>query len=132
MAGVGFLFAGLSGAVTFVQVRRLPGAMWTLIMAVLDILVGALMLMHPFVFAPVLPWMLGASFIVFGIVETIGTIPLGMLAPESRPITVVSGILTVVVGAMFIIWPTSLSIWVAAFALVRGVTLIATGLTSRV
>ena len=130
-AGIGFLFAGVSGIATFFQVRSLPGAGWTLLMAVLDILVGALMLMHPVVFAPVLPWILGASFVLFGIVETAGTAPLGKLIPESRPITIVSGVLTILVGIMFIVWPTSLSIWVAAFAAVRGITLIAMGIMSR-
>lgn len=132
MAGVGFLVAGVSGIITYAQTRYFPGAGWTLLMGVLDIVVGLMMLVHPIAFAPVLPWLLGISFIAFGILEIGGTAPLGMAIPESRPIIVVSGVLTIVVGIMFVIWPTSLSIWVAAFASVRGITLIAMGFMFRV
>ena len=131
-AGVGFLISGVSGVITYAQTRYFSGAGWTLLMAILDIVVGVMMLVNPLVFAPVLPWMLGITFIVFGILEIGGTAPLGVVVPESRPIIIVSGILTIVVGIMFVIWPTSLSIWVAAFAAVRGITLIAMGFMSRV
>ena len=82
--------------------------------------------------APVLPWILGVSFILFGACEAGATIPLGRLIPESRGIAIVSGVLTIVVGIMFLIWPSSLSIWIAAFALIRGITLVVAGFTSRV
>ena len=130
-AGVGFIVSGVSGVITYAQTRPLPGSGWVLFMAVLDAVVGVMMLVHPIAFAPVLPWILGVMFIAFGILEIGGTGPFGVLIPESRPIIIVSGILTIVVGIMFIIWPTSLSLWVAAFAAVRGITLIAMGLMSR-
>ena len=131
LAGFGFLVTGVSGIATFVRSRGLPGAGWTLVLAALDFIVGAMMLMHPVAFAPTIPWMLGIIFITFGIVEVVGTTPLGRLMPESRPITIVSGVMSAIVGIMFIIWPESLSIWIAAFAAVRGITLIVMGFLSR-
>ena len=131
LAGFGFLVTGISGVATFVRSRGLPGAVWTLVLAVLDFIVGAMMLMHPVVLAPVIPWSLGIVFIGFGIVEIVGTTPLCRLMPESRPITIVSGIMAALVGVMFLIWPESLSIWIAAFAAVRGITLIVMGFLSR-
>lgn len=131
MAGFGFVFSGVTNIVTYFRLRPIPGAAGTLLMAVLDIAVGVLMLVYPLVFAPVLPWMLGACFVAFGLLEIVGSAPLGQVVPESRVIMVISGILTVVVGAMFFMWPESLSIWVAAFALIRGVTLIVCAIANR-
>ena len=130
--GVGFLFGGIMGIVTYVQSRYIPGSGWSLFMAILDVVVGILMMLHPVAFAPVFPWLLGLFFIVFGVLQIAGTVPFGALIPESRIIMVISGILTVVVGIMFIVWPSSLSIWVAAFALIRGITLIVGGFTSHI
>lgn len=131
-AGVSFVFSGIMGIGSYFKLRRLPNAGWSLLMAVLDILVGIMLILHPVAFAPVLPWILGVFFIVFGVCEAGATIPLGSLIPESRGIAIVSGVLTVIVGIMFIVWPDSLSLWVAMFALIRAITLIVAGFTSRV
>ena len=40
--------------------------------------------------------------------------------------------LSIVVGVLFIVQPASFAVWVAAFALVRGITLVVMGFTSRV
>ena len=132
MAGFGFLFSGVMGIVTYVQTRYVSGSAWPLFMGILDVIVGILMLMHPIAFAPVFPWLLGASFIVFGVLEAVGSFPLGTYLPESRTMMVISGVLTAIVGIMFVIWPSSLSIWVGAFALIRGITLALAGFTARV
>ena len=118
-AGVSFLFSAVMGFVTYVK-------------AALDLAMGILIIMHPIAFAPVLPWLLGVFFIIFGVLEMVGTAPLRQYVPESRIIMIISAILTVVVGIMFIIWPASLSIWVAAFALIRGISLIVGGFTTRI
>ena len=131
LAGFGFLLTGVSGVDTVMRYRGMPGAVWTAVFAVLDFVIGTMMIIHPVAFAPTIPWILGIAFMAFGVVEVIGTTPLGLLVPELRPITVVSGIRSAVVGIMFIIWPESLSIWVAAFAVVRGITLIVMGFLSR-
>lgn len=131
-AGAGFLVSGVAGIVSYVQMRRVyAGSGWNLFMAILDIVVGLLLIAHPFAFAEVIPWMLGVAFIAFGVVEIAGFIPFSALIPDVRVIAIISGVLCIVVGIMFIVWPASLSIWIAAFALVRGITLFAMGFTSR-
>ena len=132
LAGAGFLLSGAAGVATFFRSRGLPGAGWTLVLSILDTVVGVMMLVHPVAFAPTFPWILGIAFIGFGIVEVVGTTPIGRIVPESRPITIVSGILTVLVGVLFLVWPESLSMWVAAFAALRGITLVVMGFLSRV
>lgn len=131
-AGVGFLISGVAGIASYVQLRRVKAsAGWDLFMAVLDIVVGVLLIVHPFAFAELIPWILGAGFIVFGVVQVAGLMPFAALVPEVRIIAIISGVLSILVGVMFVVWPASLSIWVAAFALVRGITLVAMGFTSR-
>lgn len=131
-AGAGFIVSGVAGVASYLgHRRRCEAAGWTGVMAALDLLLGVLMILHPLVFASAIPWLLGVAFIVLGLVEVAGMMPFAKLVPESRIIAIISGVLSAVVGVMFIIWPTSLSLWVAAFALVRGITLVAMGLTAR-
>ena len=132
LAGFGFLFSGVMGIASYARYRFLPDAGLTLFMSILDVIAGVVMLLHPVVFAPVLPWLLGAAFIVFGAFEALGSAPFKGIAPESRTVMVISGVLTAIIGIMFIIWPSSLSIWVAAFALIRGITLVFAGFTAQV
>lgn len=131
-AGIGFLVSGVMGIASYFQVRKIaPNAGWHLFMAVLDIAVGLMLILHPLAFATLLPWLLGAVFIGFGVIQIAGLMPFGQLMPETRIVAIISGVLSVLVGVMFIVWPASLSIWVAAFALVRGITLLAMGFTAR-
>ena len=131
-AGIGFLVSGITGMASYVQMRKvLDNAGWHLFMAVLDVIIGIVLIVHPIAFADVIPWMLGAVFMGFGLVEIIGLMPFSRIVPETRTIAVISGVLSVLVGVMFIVWPESLSLWIAAFALVRGITLISVGFTFR-
>lgn len=131
-AGIGFLISGVAGIASYFQLRRVkPGAGWDLFMAILDIIVGVLLIVHPFAFAEVIPWMLGVFFAAFGILQVAGLVPFARFVPEVRAIAIVSGALCILVGVMLFVWPASLSIWIAAFALVRGITLVAMGFTAR-
>ena len=131
-AGVGFLISGITGIGSYMRIRAYEeNAAFHLFMAILDVLVGFLLVVYPFSFAGFLPWMLGIGFVVFGIAEIVVLMPFSRLVPETRTVVVISGVLSTVVGIMFIVWPASLSIWVAAFALVRGITLVAVGIMSR-
>lgn len=131
-AGAGFLVSGVAGLVSYFRLRKvMDGAGWTLFNAVLDILLGVLLILHPLAFADVIPWILGIMFLAFGVLEIAGIMPFARAVPETRVIAIISGVLCVLVGIMFIVWPASLSIWVAAFAIVRGITLVANGFIFR-
>lgn len=131
-AGIGFIVSGVTGLISCFRARKAgEGLGLSLFMAALDFAIGLLLVIHPFAFATLVPWLLGIAFIVFGALEVMGTFPFALHIPELRTIMVISGVLSAVIGVMFIIWPSSLSIWVAVFAFVRGITLIAIGLTSR-
>ena len=131
-SGVAFLVSGALGIVSYARVRRgREGAAWSFVMAAFDMLVGVLLAVHPVLFADMAPGILGIAFAAFGVVEIVGMMPFAKLADESRIIAIISGVLSVALGVMFAIWPSSLPIWVAAFAIVRSITLIAMGLTTR-
>jgi len=131
-AGIGFLVSGAMGIVSYVRTTKHMGkAGFHMFMAALDIAVGVILVVHPFAFAEVIPGLLGISFIVFGVAEVAGLMPFTHLFPETRTIAVISGVLSVLAGVMFLVWPASLSLWVAAFVLVRGITLIAVGFILR-
>jgi uncharacterized membrane protein HdeD (DUF308 family) len=131
-AGAGFIVSGIAGIASYMQIRKvMVGFGWQLFMSILDIILGILLIAHPFAFAAFIPWLLGCAFIVFGVFEACGSMPFAQLVPESRGLSIASGVLSIIVGICFIVWPESLSIWVAAFAFVRGFTLIIMGFTSR-
>ena len=131
-AGIGFVVSGIAGFMSYFQLRRgRDGAAWSMVMAGLDVVLGVVFIAYPLAFANAIPWVLGVVIIVFGIAEIVGMMPFAKLVPESRIIAIISGALSIAVGVMFIVWPASLLIWVSAFALVRGITLIAMGLTVR-
>lgn len=132
VAGIAFLISGASGVASYFRVRKaVDNAGWHLFMALLDVIIGILLIVHPYAFAAALPWLLGVAFVAFGVIEVIGLMPFSRLVPETRTIAIISGVLSILVGIMFIVWPASLSLWIAAFALVRGITLVAVGFTSR-
>lgn len=131
-AGAGFLISGIAGIGSYIQLHKIhQGAVWGLFMGVLDIVVGIMLIAYPFAFSQAIPWVLGAVFIAFGIAQVVGIVTSGVLVPEMRIISMISGILCALVGVMFIVWPSSLSIWIAALALVRGITLVAMGFTAK-
>lgn len=131
-AGLGFLLSCFAGLMSYRSAQRVKGSTGTtILMAVLDGILGVLLMAYPFAFEAVIPWLLGVGFIAFGVMEIVGVMPFTRFASDSRTIMVIAGILAIVVGVMFIVWPASLSIWIAAFALVRGITLIAVGFTAR-
>lgn len=132
IAGIGFLVSAVTGFIAYWKLRCFEGGVGVLLMSVSDFIIAALLLLHPMMSAAVISGFLGIVFVVFGICEIAGTSPIGKLLPETRAVLIVAGILTVVVGIMFVIWPSSLSIWVAAFALIRGITLIISGANAHV
>lgn len=132
LAGIGFFVSGAVGMASYIQLRGVRvNAGWHLFMAILDTVVGIMLILHPFAFAELIPWLLGAAFIAFGAIEIAGIASYARLVPETRTISVISGVLSILAGVMFIVWPASLSLWVAAFVLVRGITLVAVGFMSR-
>ena len=98
VAGAGFIFAGIVNIISYVRERKTAGLSgWYVAYGILDIIIGLMLVIHPLATAYVIPWLIGAFIMAYSIVE------------------------------IFFIFPESLAIFIAVFAVIRGATLIASG-----
>lgn len=128
IAGAGFVFAGIVNIVSYVRERKMMGLSgWYVAYGILDILIGLMLLIHPFATAYVIPWLIGAFVIAYSIVELASVIALRKELGSIWGVGLVSAILSLIVGICFFIFPETLAIFIAVFAVIRGATLIAAG-----
>ena len=104
---------------------------WTVLYAVLDILIGILMLAHPVVLAGLIPWLVGFGILVFGAFEAYAAVRARTLPGAPWGWMLFSAIVDIVCGISFIAFPAMLSLFVALFVIMRGATLIVFGIVGR-
>ena len=128
MVGAAFVVSGVVNIATFIRDRELLGfSGWILAYGILDVLIGGMFVIHPFAFAAVLPWVIGAFVLVFGAYEVVAAF---MIKRSGLPLwgwMLVSGIISIVIGFLFFYLPEMLALFIALFALLRGVDLIVVG-----
>lgn len=128
MVGAAFVVSGVVNIATFIRDRELLGfSGWILAYGILDVLIGAMFVIHPFAFAAVLPWVIGAFVLIFGAYEVVAAF---MIKRSGLPLwgwMLVSGIISIVIGSLFFYLPEMLALFIALFALLRGVDLIVVG-----
>lgn len=128
MVGAAFVVSGVVNIATFIRDRELLGfSGWILAYGILDVLIGGMFVIHPFAFAAVLPWVIGAFVLVFGAYEVVAAF---MIKRSGLPLwgwMLVSGIISIVIGFLFFYLPEMLALSIALFALLRGVDLIVVG-----
>lgn len=125
IAGAGFLVSGIFDIINFVRFRKnmnLSG--WTIAYAVLDILLGLMLLLHPLAFAGVIPWVIGFGFVIFGVFEAVASFKIKGAGVPMWGWMLFSGIISVLCGLMFFFSPASFVFFLAAFVVMRGVSLI--------
>jgi len=128
MIGAGFVLSGVVNVVTYFRDKEaLDLAGWILAYGVVDILIGLMFLIHPMVFAVVLPWVVGMFIIVFAVYEIIGSINARKAGFSLWGWMLFSGIVSLLFGAGFFIMPEMLAILIGLFALMRGVSLAVLG-----
>lgn len=128
MVGAAFVVSGVVNIATFIRDRELLGfSGWILAYGILDVLIGAMFVIHPFAFAAVLPWVIGAFVLIFGAYEVVAAF---MIKRSGLPLwgwMLVSGIISIVIGFLFFYLLEMLALFIALFALLRGVDLIVVG-----
>lgn len=128
VAGAGFIFAGIVNIVSYVRERKTMGLSgWYVAYGILDILVGLMLVIHPFATAYVIPWLIGSFIVAYSIVEIASIISLRKQLGSVWGLGLVSAILSLIVGVCFFVFPESLAIFISVFAVIRGATLIAAG-----
>ena len=66
IAGAAFLVSGVFDIINYVRFHKIMNLSgWAIAYAVLDIVIGLMFLIHPLALAGVIPWMIGAFFIIF-------------------------------------------------------------------
>lgn len=128
IAGAGFLVSGIFDAVTYVRFRRamdLSG--WVLAYAVLDIVLGLMFLLHPLALSGVIPWVIGAFLLVFGIFEVVAALRVRRLGTSLWGWMLFSGIVEALCGLTFFLAPATFVVFLALFVVMRGVSLIVYG-----
>lgn len=125
IAGAGFLVSGIFDIVNYVRFHKqmnLSG--WAIAYAVLDIILGLMLLLHPLALAGVIPWIVGIGFVVFGIFEIVGSIKIKGTGAPLWGWMLFSGIISVLCGITFFVNPATFSIFLAVFVLMRGISLV--------
>ena len=128
VAGAGFVFAGIVNIISYVRERKTAGLSgWYVAYGILDIIIGLMLVIHPLATAYVIPWLIGAFIMAYSIVEIFAIIASRKQLGSIWGLGLVSAILSLLVGICFFIFPESLAIFIAVFAVIRGATLIASG-----
>ena len=98
-----------------------------IVYAVLDIIIGIMLLLHPIVFAGVVSWLVGIFVVAFGVIEVVGAVQLHKFNMPMWGWMVFSGIVDILCGVVFFVYPAMLAVFLAVFVIMRGVSLIMYG-----
>lgn len=125
IAGAAFLVSGVFDIISYIRFHKamnLSG--WVIAYAVLDILIGLMFLLHPLAFASVIPWIMGAFFLAFGVFEVVGAFKIRKSGVPLWGWMAFSGLVSVLCGLTFFFSPASFSVFLSVFVLMRGVSMI--------
>lgn len=128
--GAGFLLSGILDAVGYVRLKGTTVASpspWMIVYAILDIIIGVMLLLHPFVFSGVVSWLVGIFVAAFGVIEIVGAVQLHKFNMPMWGWMVFSGIVDILCGVVFFVYPAMLAVFLAVFVIMRGVSLIMYG-----
>jgi uncharacterized membrane protein HdeD (DUF308 family) len=125
-AGWLLLTGGFIGLAALFTTRNVPGFVWTLISAVLAILIGAFLVWRPLAGLVTLTIALAVFFAVHGVVQILTSLAHRRLFARSWPWMAISGVADLVLAGIIIAgWPGSVA-W--ALGLLIGISLFMSGL----
>jgi uncharacterized membrane protein HdeD (DUF308 family) len=120
-----FLISGVLGLIAMFSARNVPGFLWTLVTALLSIVVGGVLLWKPVEGAVSLTLVLTAFFIVEGIFQAVAAFTYRDAIPSRWGWLLASGVADLALAAIIIAgWPGTAA-WV--LGLLVGVNLLTTG-----
>lgn len=120
-----FLISGIIGLVAMFSAKDIPAFLWSLIVAALSIVAGALLLWKPATGAMSLTLILTAFFIAEGVIQTVTSIAYRDMFAGSWGWMLLSGLSDLALAAIIISgWPATGS-W--ALGLIVGINLITSG-----
>lgn len=127
-AGFMLLFAAGGELGSFFSVPKgTSGRGWMMANAILDIILGAMFIIHPIASATVLPWLAGCFIIAYGIIAIASSISFRSLG-SAWVLMLINGILSIVIGILFFINPAYFVIFVGVYLVMRGIVMCISGL----
>lgn len=109
------------------------GRFWLILMGLISLAAGGFAILSPNVAAVTLTWVLGIWLVARGIFELGGAFASSATTP--RWLLAIGGVLSIVLGLLFVANPGSgavaLAVWLGVTALVWGIAFVATGLALR-
>lgn len=130
MTGVLLLLAGIVDIVFYTRFHdTMDRSGWVIVNAVLDILLGGMFLLHPIITASILPWLAGIFVVAYGIMAIASSFafrPLGSL----WVVMLLNGIISVIIGVLFIANPTYFVIFLGIYLIMRGIVMCVSGMAT--
>ena len=127
MVGCALIAASAFDFVVYFRMRNTAQhSGWTLVNAILDLILGALFLANPVIAAEAITFFLGVLLICYGVFAFAMSFSLSKVTGKWW-IMLINGIISVLCGVLFFISPAFFAIYLAAFLIVRGITMVCFG-----
>lgn len=120
--GVGFLVAGAANIVDYALGHGVF-SVWLLVNGIFDVILGLIFVLNPLVSAWALTWLAGVVIIVSGIMQLLTCWRLRKDMSPTWWISLLTGLITIILGVLMVAVPATLSLWISIFAIVYGVGL---------
>lgn len=131
ISGIIFLLSGISDLVGASRVRgTLIIAPWMTTYGVLDIILGVALIAFPSGMSVVLPWIMGFTFVVFGIFELSSSRAFKQVDGSSWGMICASGVIGIICGILLFAKPASIMVFMGIYFAVRGISLIVHGMNA--
>lgn len=127
-AGIGFLVYGIMGIASYTKTKDLfMLSSWQLVHSILDLLLGFLFLVQPYIAGAAMVWVFALMLIPLGIFEIAVALREKNFDISEWGWTLVSGILTIILGCMFFAAPASFAYLLGFALIIEAVTSIEVG-----
>lgn len=130
-AGVFLAFAGIVeivGYFTYKNTGLVSG--WQVAGGILNLLLAAIFLLNPFITAAMFPWLAGIATICYGVFSLAGGISMKDSLPGVWGWLAANGVIAILCGILFMVYPASFVIFLGVFLICRGITMVVYGLTT--
>lgn len=130
ITGVVLLLMGIVDIMSYSRIRNSTDRSgWMVVNAVLDIVLGGMFLLHPIITASVLPWLAGVFIIAYGIMAVASAFAFRPMGPLWVAM-LINGIISVLIGIMFIANPAYFIYLLGIYLIVRGAVMCVSSLAA--